>query len=284
MTTVTCTVRDAAGNQSLPCSFTVTVNDLQPPAIVCPANVSVAAAQGQCSAIVAYAAPSVSDNCPGVGAPVCNPPSGSSFPKGTTTVACLVHDSSNNQSSCSFVVSVIDTQPPAIVCPASIIANTINPGETSVAVNFALMVTDNCPGASVVCAPPAGSQFPRGTTPVTCIATDSSNNQTSCSFTVRVFDYVIVSDTSGKILRFDSVTGDYDFLDCRKGTKLTGIGTVNKIGCKIDLKDTGLPAKDREIAVSANSCTKVGSATITYAGVTHTISDTNLSNNISNCP
>jgi hypothetical protein len=62
VTTVTYTSSDAAGNTST-CSFTVTVNDVQPPVITCPANVTVSNDPGLCSAVVNYALPSASDNC-----------------------------------------------------------------------------------------------------------------------------------------------------------------------------------------------------------------------------
>jgi hypothetical protein len=65
----------------------------------------------------------------------------------------------------------------------------------------------------------SGSQFSRGTTTVTCTATDVAGNQTSCSFTVKVFDYVILDDSNGKIVRFVSTTGEYD---CRKNKSLSG--------------------------------------------------------------
>jgi hypothetical protein len=82
--------------------------DATPPTIMCPANVTATAPPGQTSAIVTYPAPTVSDNCPGATAS-CAPPSGSSFPLGTTTVTCTATDASNNQSSCNFTVSVSGT-------------------------------------------------------------------------------------------------------------------------------------------------------------------------------
>jgi hypothetical protein len=286
-TTVTCTVKDAANNQSTPCSFTITVNDMQPPSIVCTANISVPAASGQCGATVSYNAPIVSDNCPGVGAPLCAPPSGSNFPKGTTMVTCTVKDAANNQSTCSFTVTVVDTQAPTIVCPANLIANTANAGDNSVAVTFAApTAADNCSGVNIACVPPSGSFFPRGTTTVTCTATDASGNQTSCAFTVKVFDYVIVDDSNGRILRFISTTGEYDFFDCRKNQSLSRFGVVTISSCKATLTDVGPDTKhpDRNVSVTANPCTKVGSASVTYGGVTATLTDANLSNNIVRCP
>lgn len=179
-TTVTCTAKDAANNMT-PCSFTVTVNDMQPPSITCPANVTVNAGAGQCSAVATYGAPTVSDNCTGVGVPTCTPPSGSTFPAGTTTVTCTVNDAVNNMASCTFTVRVNDTQPPTIVCPANITTSTVNAGDGSVAVSFAApTASDNCSGVTVACVPPSGSQFAPGITTVTCTATDASNNHTSC--------------------------------------------------------------------------------------------------------
>jgi hypothetical protein len=101
-TTVTCTT--TAGPT---CSFTVTVNDTQPPSITCPANVVAIGAPGSTSVVVNYPPPTASDNCPGVTAS-CTPPSGSTFPVGTTTVTCTATDAAGNTAICSFTVSVFD--------------------------------------------------------------------------------------------------------------------------------------------------------------------------------
>ena len=188
-TTVTCTATDAAGNQSSPCSFTVTVNDCQNPTITCPANITRGTDPNQCSAVVSYPPPAVSDNCPGVGTPTCAPASGSTFPKGTTTVSCSVKDAVNNSASCSFTVTVNDTQPPSITCPANVTKPT-DPNLCSAVVTYpAPAVSDNCPGVGVpTCSPASGSTFPKGTTTVTCSVKDASNNMSACSFTVTVQD------------------------------------------------------------------------------------------------
>jgi HYR domain len=56
-------------------------------------------------------------------------------------------------------------------------------------VGFQVPVSDTCdPQVAVVCSHPPGSTFAIGTTtPVTCTATDSSTNATSCSFNVKVY-------------------------------------------------------------------------------------------------
>jgi hypothetical protein len=52
-------------------------------------------------------------------------------------------------------------------------------------VNALLAFGDGC-GPALFAVPPSGSFFPRGTTTVTCTATDEAGNQTMCSFPVVV--------------------------------------------------------------------------------------------------
>jgi hypothetical protein len=85
--TETWMVTDAAGNTA-ECSFTITVEDNASPTITCPVDLTVANDPGECGAVVTYANPRGSDNCPGFTfEQVAGLPSGSSFPLGTTTVA-----------------------------------------------------------------------------------------------------------------------------------------------------------------------------------------------------
>src|SRR5438128_4616652 len=101
------------------CTFTVTVQDTQPPTITCPMNQTLLA-NANCQAVATYTA-TATDNCttppPTV---MCTPPSGSTFAKGTTTVTCTATDGAGNTSMCTFTVTVNDTQPPSITCPANI--------------------------------------------------------------------------------------------------------------------------------------------------------------------
>src|SRR5213076_1135658 len=55
-------------------------------------------------------------------------------------------------------------------------------------VTYSATVTDNCPGASVICTPASGSTFAKGINTVTCIATDAAGNTNTCSFTVTIND------------------------------------------------------------------------------------------------
>src|SRR5262249_57324049 len=130
-----------------------------------------------CSAVTTFTV-SASDNCSGVTV-ASTPPSGSSFPKGVTTVTSTATDASGNTASCTFTVTVNDTQPPAIVCPADMTIPTAA-GQCSAVGNYVVTASDNCPGVVVVSNPPSGSTFPKGATTVTATATDASGNQSSC--------------------------------------------------------------------------------------------------------
>jgi uncharacterized repeat protein (TIGR01451 family) len=179
-TTVKCTSAAGPG-----CTFTVRVVDNTPPLVFCPTNIERPVDPGQQTAAVSYPLPSTTDNCPGR-VTTCTPPSGATFPLGVTPVSCRVTDAANNTASCSFTVTVRDTQPPTLLCPANVVI-TPSPGQCSPAVSYpAPTVSDNLPGATVACVPPSGSSFPLGTSTVTCNATDTAGNTARCSFTVTV--------------------------------------------------------------------------------------------------
>lgn len=154
-TTVNVTATDAAGNQSSG-SFTVTVNDTEAPAINCPANMVVGNDAGLCSAVVNYAA-TASDNC---GAVVLSYSiaSGTVFQKGTTAVTVTATDAAGNQSTCTFTVTVNDTEAPVASCVETNNPSGKNtPGAKSNAKNgqnpdgfYQLLAVDNCDAASAL--------------------------------------------------------------------------------------------------------------------------------------
>jgi hypothetical protein len=185
-TIVTVTATDASGNQST-CTTNFTVNDVTAPQITCPANIDVTPGGSACSATVNYTTPSATDTC-STASVVCTPASGSSFPAGTTTVTCTATDTSSNQSQCTFTITVHvnDTTAPTISCPGDVVAFT-DPNGTAKKVTYpAPDASDNCSGVTVECVPASGSTFPLGDTPVTCTATDTSQNTAQCSFKITV--------------------------------------------------------------------------------------------------
>jgi len=66
---------------------------------------------GQCSAVVNFAMPTATDNCPGATI-VTSPSSGSVFPVGATPVTVTATDSAGNTSTRSFTVTVLDAEAP----------------------------------------------------------------------------------------------------------------------------------------------------------------------------
>lgn len=158
--------------------------------ITCPANISVSNTPNQCGANVAYVAPTTTGNC---GTVTCSPISGSFFPAGATTVTCTA----TAGPVCSFTVTVQDTQPPTINCPANVNV-TAAVGQNCAVVNYpSPSASDNCGTPSVQCSPVPGSCFPVGVTTVTCTARDASKNNRGCNFMVMVERTLIDSDGDG---------------------------------------------------------------------------------------
>jgi hypothetical protein len=256
--TIVCIATDKAGNKDT-CSFTVTVRDNRPPSIACPPNQMVSATLGQCAATVTYPAPTTLDNCPGSVTVNCTPPSGSSFPVGTSTVVCIAADASGNKDTCSFTVTVKDNQPPQVVCPPN---QTVDAGANCVAtVSYPPpTVTDNCPDVAFSCVPPSGSPFPVGNTTVVCIAADKSGNKDTCSFTVTVQDnqpptvvcppnltLAAAADSCGATLTF-TIPGAVDNCPNVTVTCIPPPGTF----CEIGVKTVKCIAKD--LAGNADTC------------------------------
>ena len=182
-TNVVWTVTDGSGNTTT-CIQVVTVLDTQMPTIVCPATVTVPADMGACFASsVAIGVPLTADNC-SIASVTNNAPA--TFPLGNTTVTWTATDASGNVSTCTQLVTVLDTQNPSIVCAPAVSVNN-DPGQCSAVIVLAMPLTaDNCSVASVVNNAPAA--FPVGTTTVTWTVTDGSGNTATCTQMVTVID------------------------------------------------------------------------------------------------
>lgn len=278
-TTVTCSESPGAVpptkskvTSSTPCSFTVTINDTQPPAITCPANVIRFTDPNRCTALVTYPAPAVIDNCGATAAPgtkgiqpdtplvpACNPASGSIFPKGTTTVLCTVLDAHSNQASCRFNVTVTDTQPPVFTNCRNVYTavGTSCPIATSAAVSYAYpTATENCSGGlAVTCNPPTGSTFPVGTTTVNCAATDGAGNVATCTFQLNVFSLCLVDDSNpGNVVLLNAITGDYRYC-CNGVVVATGRGVLTAHGCNVTIEHQ---KGDRRVLIQADTVSNGG--------------------------
>src|SRR5262249_10202800 len=117
---------------------------------------------------------------------LCTPASGSAFPFGTTAVTCTASDSIGNATSASFTVTVADTAGP--VCTSVPDDITVDAWCTQGAW-FGWTdptASDLVDGAvAVTCDHTPWTEFPLGTTVVTCSAHDSRGNTSTRSFNIN---------------------------------------------------------------------------------------------------
>jgi HYR domain len=148
-----------------------------PPLVLPPTTLRVEA-EASSGAIAMFAARS------GGGAVVsCEPPSGSTFALGRTTVRCVASLRGASTRG-SFTVLVVDSTPPTIDALPLITAATT--GDSAV-VTYAAAARDAVDAnVTVDCKPPSGGVFPLGRTTVTCTATDKSGNGATKTFVVQV--------------------------------------------------------------------------------------------------
>lgn len=187
-------------------SFTILdpSTDTDGPVLVCP-DISISTGGGICGAIVNYSNFSATDDC-SVKSLDWNIEPGSFFNVGTTRVSVTAADWVNNQTSCSFNVTVDDNEGPTISCPTGI--NTgVDPGTCEKVLTFDVSATDNCTLKSLnqIEGLSSGSTFPIGTTPIMFVAEDANGRVTHCSFNVKVID-----DEDPTIACIENITTDID--------------------------------------------------------------------------
>jgi hypothetical protein len=190
--TVTLTADDGNGNTAS-CTFTVTLKDVTPPSITCPANMTVAA-DANCSGVVGSHAPvAVSDNC-NANPTVTQSPAPSTVLSGhndVETVTLTANDGNGNTASCTFTVTLKDITPPTITCPANMTVAADANCSGVVGSHAPVAVGDNCTANPVVTQSPAPSTVLNGHNDVetiTLTADDGNGNTTSCTFTVTLKD------------------------------------------------------------------------------------------------
>jgi Domain of unknown function DUF11/HYR domain len=162
---------------------TITVQCAVAPTITAPADLTLENDPGQCGAVVDAASLFQVSGTPTPTLTVTPTYPGNLYPVGSTLVTGTAQNSAGSASA-SFLLTVNDTEDPVPVVPANITVNATSPA--GAVVTYSVSATDNCPGVSELASPPSGSTFPIGTTTVTVIATDASNNQGTATFTVTV--------------------------------------------------------------------------------------------------
>jgi hypothetical protein len=300
---VTLTVTDPGGNSDQ-CTATVNVVDNMPPTLTCPANITVPAG-AQCQTMVNYT-PTATDNCPGV-MTACNPPSGSSFPLGTTTVMCTATDAAGNTASCSFMVTVTNAAPTANAGPDQAVSE----GAT---VTLMSLSTDPDPGQTVTCmwmqtgGPSVTLSDPNSctttfTAPVApaggCLVlmfqlkvTDDCGAMTTDTVTVHVGSVLCAADDSNgnKVRIVLMCPGNMaTYFWCKPdGSQISGPCTVTVTGTTINIRskdnDPNLLAGGFDTLRKAATFRLTVPRTRGQQSMTFTINDTNTMNSTCACP
>ncbi|HEX8069200.1 MAG TPA: M36 family metallopeptidase [Pyrinomonadaceae bacterium] len=105
-TTVNVTGTPSGGGATVQTSFTITVTDAENPQFTAPAANVYAASTNGTNAVVNFSAPPATDNCAGV-LVTSNPPSGSTFPVGTTEVTHTATDAHGRTATTTSNVTVV---------------------------------------------------------------------------------------------------------------------------------------------------------------------------------
>jgi hypothetical protein len=143
--------------------------------------------QVECGTEWTFDAPTATSLCSGTNvvisvlSTVTNAGCGNTF---TTTRRWEATDGCSYKSNCTQTVTVVDTTPPTIVCPAPITVEFLD--ENGAVASYAVAVSDGCSSVSLTVTPASGSLFPIGVTTVQAAAVDGCSNVSQCTFTVRV--------------------------------------------------------------------------------------------------
>lgn len=137
-----------------------------------------------CSAVVNFQAPITSGTCLPIS---CNPPSGSVFPLGETTVTCAEQ---SGPASCTFKVTVQDIEAPLMRCPAAGLI-TVTVGDNCLApipdMIANVQALDGCDSSlPITQLTTPGVLVQAGSVPVTFLAVDNAGNSGTCTYDLPV--------------------------------------------------------------------------------------------------
>ncbi len=171
------------------------IDNTDPNFDTCVSGITVPNDFGLCGTNVSWTPPTASDACDAMVDITSSHSPGDFFLVGTTTVTYTATDDAGNTATCTFDITVADTQIPMLTCPADI---TVNAGSAnSMVVNgLTPTVTDNC-GISMITFTQMGATngngsndasgvYQVGTTTVTYTVTGLNMDVATCSFMVTV--------------------------------------------------------------------------------------------------
>jgi hypothetical protein len=217
----------------------------------CPSNRTVTAPVGQNQAQVTFSSPEAFGTC---GTVTLSHASGSSFPVGSTVVTAT---SAQGGGSCSFTITVIDSDPPTISCPSNQTvtapdgecAATVDPG-TPTATGNNVEVTGVRNDGQALDAP-----YPGGVTTITWTATDADGRTVTCAQTITVN----VNDTTPPTItappNLTLTTGATEESSCGTIVSENSITAEASDNCSVNISRTGVPA---------GNFFPIGTTTVTY--------------------
>jgi gliding motility-associated-like protein len=183
---------DVSGNRAT-CSFVITVADTISPVIVCPDDVEMESAPAVCGAIIDYDLPFATDNCSSTSIMLLSGlGKGANFPLGVNIEEYGAIDAAGNMGTCTFKVTIKDTQGLVITCPKDTVV--LSDGSLCGA-----LVDYNVPIGITSCGIPTtvlyeglgtGYVFPNGISTEKYAVFDVTGNMKTCSFTIEVKDTV----------------------------------------------------------------------------------------------
>lgn len=190
------TADDGNGNTT-PCTFNVTLRDVTPPTVQCPADQTISADMDCQGTVGSWSLVSKADNCTASASITESqdiaPGTGLSGHNGAQTVTLTANDGNGNTNSCQFSVTLKDITPPVIQCPANQTVSADANCQGLVGARVLVSKMDNCtPSADI-----SESQDLAATTvltghndfrTITLTADDGNGNTASCQFTVTLKD------------------------------------------------------------------------------------------------
>ena len=253
---VTLTAIDRDGNMDS-CTAVVTVSDTTQPVITCPADTSLGTDAGICGAVVTYSVGST-DNCSATLSQTAGLGSGSTFPSGVTTESYSATDIDGNIASCSFTITVTDTEGPVAVCQDLTVNLDAQGSATITTSDVDGGSTDNCGIQTQSLSQASFSCSNIGANTLTLTVTDSVGQVDSCTATATVQDTIapdvvcrdllVVLDANGlgTITQTEADNGSSD---------ACGISSISTVDTLFDCNDLGVRQPDTLMVTDANGNT-----------------------------
>jgi hypothetical protein len=174
---------------------------------------------------------------------------------------------------------------------ASIFAAKLNPTGTAFVYStfFGGSVFNEFEMGSAIAVDPAGSAYFTGIAeqtdfPTTPGALQRDRRGITDAFVAKIasFDACLEDESSGDILLFDTVTGNYQFISCRSGVTLAGTGRITGKGCLIVIEES---QGDHRVNARLDTCQGKGTASVRSlpGNQSFVLTDRNTADNTCRC-